>query len=445
MVEALPWLEGYLAARGAEGQTGQVTVVPTAGGLSFDAVAVVGMGEEIDTEGLRRAAGWLARRTSGEVATTLHLVDVEEATSAVVEGFALGSYRFTRWKSESGSEPRTLRLLDGYQQEQASRALILAEAVAFARDLVNEPAAAKPPAVLAEAARRLPDSVEVKILDPSQLDEAEWAGLLAVSAGAANPPRLVELRYRPDPAEAALALVGKGVVFDSGGLSIKPAEAMEPMKSDMAGAATVMAAVDAIARLRLPVAVSAWLPLTENMPDGAALRPGDVIRYRTGTTVEVVNTDAEGRLILADGLAAAVAESPDLVVDVATLTGACKVALGEKVAGLWANREEAAEALLAAGERAGEALWRMPLVGEYRSKLDSDTADLKNTGGRFGGAVTAALFLAEFVGDLAWAHLDIAGPARWPDEEHYQSRGGSGFGVRTLVALAEGMAGGPQA
>jgi leucyl aminopeptidase len=238
-----------------------------------------------------------------------------------------------------------------------------------------------------------------------------------------------------------LAFVGKGIVFDSGGLSIKPAKGMETMKTDMSGAAAVLNAVWAIARLGLPVEVLAITPITENMPGGGAIRPGDVFTARNGKTVEVLNTDAEGRLVLADGLSLAVEADPALIVDVATLTGACMVALGKGVAGLFASDDEVAEQVANAAAAAGESVWRLPMEASYRQKLESEVADLKNIGDAFGGAITAALFLKEFTGDVPWAHLDIAGPARAESAEHYLTKGGTGFAVRTLVALAEAVAG----
>jgi len=238
-----------------------------------------------------------------------------------------------------------------------------------------------------------------------------------------------------------VVLVGKGIVFDSGGLSLKPPAAMETMKTDMSGAAAVFGAMEAIARLALPVKVVAITPLTENMPGGAALRPGDVLRARNGKTIEVLNTDAEGRLVLADGLSLAVEEEPDLIVDIATLTGACKVALGPNIGGLLGNDDDAIAAVTAAAARSGENVWTLPLEREYAPLIESPIADVKNTGGRFGGAITASLFLSNFVGDVPWVHLDIAGPARADKAEHYVPKGATGFGVRTMVALAEDMAG----
>jgi leucyl aminopeptidase len=250
------------------------------------------------------------------------------------------------------------------------------------------------------------------------------------------------LRHKPRRPKAKIAFVGKGIVFDSGGLSIKPSDGMMTMKDDMAGAAAVCAAVIAIARLGIKVEVVGYAALAENMPGGGAQRPGDVLEMRNGKTIEVLNTDAEGRLVLADALALAAESKPDLIVDLATLTGACKVALGPKIAGVFAHDDVAAERVLAAARASGERAWHLPLPTDYRPMIDSDIADMKNTGtGRYGGAMAAALLLAEFVGDIPWAHVDIAGPA-WVDAaEHYIPKGGTGFGVRTLVELAESMAG----
>jgi leucyl aminopeptidase len=250
---------------------------------------------------------------------------------------------------------------------------------------------------------------------------------------------MVVMKYSPAGATQTVAFVGKGIVFDSGGLSIKPAAGMETMKTDMAGAAAVMGAMQVIARLGLKVNAIGVTPLTENLTGGSAQRPGDVMTAYNGKTIEVLNTDAEGRLVLADGLSLAVEMKPDLVIDIATLTGACKVALGTNIGGLLSNSDDAAELVGSAARAAGEKMWRLPLEREYASLVESDIADMKNTGGRWGGTITAALILEAFVGDTPWVHLDVAGPARADKTEHYVLKGGSGFGVRTLVAVAEGM------
>ncbi len=444
------WLDEYLDEESFDGRLGDIVSMPTGDRLAFTTVVFVGLGAEVDDEALRQASGWLGRRTtkSSNVATTLHQVDLDGAAAAVVEGFLLGQYQFNTYKtSAEPSKTEHLRFLSpGGDNATVSgeEGRVVAEAVSFARDLINEPAIAKAPAVLADRAADAvaPAGVDVEVLGPEDIERERLGGLMGVALGAHNPARLAMFRYEPADPQAFLALVGKGIVFDSGGLSLKPPAGMETMKTDMSGAAAVFGAVQAIARLGIPVKVLAITPLTENMPGGGALRPGDVIRPRNGKTVEVLNTDAEGRLVLADGLSLAAEAKPDLIVDLATLTGSCKVALGEKIGGLWSNDDNAAGMVRAAAARAGERLWHMPLPDDYRKLIDSPIADMKNVADRWGGAIIAALFLKEFVDDVPWVHLDIAGPARWPDAEHYQSKGGSGFGVRTLVELAKEMAAG---
>jgi leucyl aminopeptidase len=266
------------------------------------------------------------------------------------------------------------------------------------------------------------------------------AGTLGVGAGSARPPRFVRLSYQPRRANRRLALVGKGIVFDSGGLSIKPADAMETMKTDMSGAAVVAAATAAIARRKLRVGIEAYLPLTDNMSGGNAIKPGDVIRYRNGRTIEVLNTDAEGRLVLADGLILAAESDADLIVDIATLTGAQRISLGDRVGAIFGAEAKDAELARAAGAVAGERFWPMPLIADYDHLIKSEIADHKNTGGRYGGSITAALILQPFAADKRWVHLDIAGPARAEKAYNWFTVGGTGFGTRTLIALAEMLA-----
>ncbi len=435
------WLEDELAAQKFSGKAGKAATVPGIG-TSFGRIVFVGLGDEVDAESLRQAAGLAAGITSrsARVATSLHAVDIDGAASAVTLGFLLGAYSFTDRKSEPEA-PLTEELVfvGGADSAEMSRGKILAGAVAFARTMVNEPANHKKPSVLADhfAAVTEPFGVQVTVFDEAAIAQERFGGLAAVAQGATNPPRMVVMKYSPAGAKRTVAFVGKGIVFDSGGLSIKPAAGMETMKTDMSGAAAVAGAVSAIAQLGLAVNVIGITPITENMTGGAAQRPGDVFTARNGATVEVLNTDAEGRLVLADGLALAVESSPDVVIDVATLTGACMVALGKDIAGVWASDEEVAATVTAAANAAGEKFWHMPLEADYRSLLDSDIADIKNTAGRWGGAITAALFLQHFVGDQPWAHLDIAGPARAEKAKHYVKKGGTGFGVRTMVAIAE--------
>jgi leucyl aminopeptidase len=316
---------------------------------------------------------------------------------------------------------------------------VRAAATNLARDLSNEPANALHPADLAAAARRLlaGKGVTVKVKDEKQLASEGFGGIIGVGQGAEHPPRLIELRYAPKGASGKVVLVGKGITFDSGGLSLKPADSMKTMKTDMSGAAAVLAAMSALAELDVKVAVTGYLASAENMPSGAATRPGDVLTMKNGKTVEVLNTDAEGRLVMADALALGAASGPDAIVDVATLTGACAVALGNRYSGLMANDEALAAELLDAAAEAGEPTWRLPLPPEYRKDIESDLADLKNVGDRYGGALFAGLFLEEFVDNRPWAHLDIAGPARAESEDGYLGKGSTGVTVRTLLSWLE--------
>ncbi len=434
------WLGGYLDQLDFTGKPGQLAAVPGGGALGFTTVYFVGVGDDPDGEVMRRAGGMVGRQAA-RVATVAAAVD---DPGEFVLGLLLGQYRFDKYRSEP-KPVRTERLIlvDGDEAgvAAAGHARAVAGGVRLARDLVNEPAAAKPAVELARIATEVGEAAGLRVVvhDEDALREGGFGGLLGVAAGAHNPPRLVEMWHEPPDPRGFLAIVGKGVVFDSGGLSIKPAKGMEDMKTDMSGAAAVIGAMRVIGELGLPVRVLGITPLTENMPGGGALRPGDVLTIRNGKTIEVLNTDAEGRLILADGLSLAAEHEPDLIVDVATLTGAAKVALGDHIAGLFGNGDGAVAQVEAAAGRAGERVWRMPLPADYRAMIDSTVADMKNTGNRFGGAITAALLLKEFVGDIPWAHLDIAGPARASKDNGYTLTGGTGFGVRTLVALAEDL------
>ena len=392
------------------------------------------------TESLRRAVGAAVLGIDSAATVSVVLPDHSDATlSAITEGALLGAYRFTRYRDRPTI--RSLTLVTSGTVTRGQRAIVrqaavVSDSVALARDLVNTaPNDLGPPEFAALARDQFADSdVTVKVWDDRALRRGRFGGLTAVGQGSVRGPRLVRLTYAPARATTQVALVGKGITFDSGGLSLKPAKAMETMKSDMGGAACVLAVVQAAERLRLPVAVTGWLALAENMPSGTAQRPGDVITIRGGKTVEVLNTDAEGRLVLADALIEAGKESPDMIIDVATLTGAQLVALGSRVAGAMGT-DDLRDAVVAAGEVAGESLWPMPLPPELRPSLDSTVADLANIGDRNGGMLTAALFLKEFVdADTPWAHVDIAGPAFNEAAPHdYTPKGGTGFGVRTLV------------
>jgi len=441
------WVEEYLAAQEFTGKVGQMATVPGGEAVDYGRVMFIGLGDEVDAEALRRAAGTAGRALSKypSVVTTLHELEIEDAAECVAFGFISGQYRFDKYLSDpkpARTETLTLAGADAAAMAAAERGSIVAAGVSLARDLINEPANAKPPTYLAAVAEEIAadTGLEITVYDKDACVEERFGGLLGVGAGAVNPPRMVVLRHEPDGAKASVVLVGKGIVFDSGGLSLKPPAAMETMKTDMSGAAAVFGAMEAVARLEVPVKVIAITPLTENMPSGGALRPGDVLRARNGKTIEVLNTDAEGRLVLADGLSLAVEEEPDLIVDIATLTGACKIALGPSIGGVLGNDDAAIRAVTAAAARAGEKVWTLPLEEEYAPLIESPIADVKNTGGRFGGAITAGLFLGHFVDDVPWVHLDIAGPARADKAEYYIPKGATGFGVRTMVALVEDMA-----
>ncbi|MBT8246666.1 MAG: leucyl aminopeptidase [Acidimicrobiia bacterium] len=439
------FLTDYLDELDFQGKPGSVASLPVRDRLSFKRLVLVGVGTDPDPEQIRQGAGAAGKLITRDesVATTIHQLDGPGSVLAALEGFLLSQYRFDKYRTEKKpSKLERILLIDADEAEiapLADRARVIADAVNLARDLINEPPAAKSPNTLVEVARQIATTgdLDVTVYGPDQFEAERFGGLIGVAAGSHEPAAMIVLRHEPADPKGFIAIVGKGIVFDSGGLSLKPPSGMETMKTDMSGAAVVLATMQAIAALDVPVRVVGVTPVTENMPGGGAQRPGDVLTPRNGTTVEVLNTDAEGRLVLADALSLVAEEEPDLIVDAATLTGACPVALGEKIAGLWGNTDEAIDRVKAAAADAGEAVWHMPLPGYYRKNIDSDVADIKNTGTRYGGSINAALFLKEFVGEVPWAHLDIAGPARWPDDEHYQVKGGSGFGVRTLVKLIE--------
>jgi leucyl aminopeptidase len=445
-------LADFMEEANFDGKRGEVLAVPTHARLDSRAALLLGVGDRgsFDLGTLRRSAAVLARRASTvtSVATTLldavaSDVDRGTAAQALAEGVGLGSYQFLRYKSDAKPSrlERVLVVGRGGAKARAGlqRGARIADAVAWARDLINEPAAAKSPEDVAELARKIGRSsgLKVKVLAGEQLERERMGGVLGVGNGSHRPPRFVRLEYAPSGARATLGLVGKGVVFDSGGLSLKTAGGMETMKTDMSGAAAVIAAMSALRDLGVKVRVVGYVPLVENMPSGHAMRPGDVLTMRNGKTVEVLNTDAEGRLILADALALADDEAADAVIDLATLTGAVVTALGDKVAGLMGSDDAWIAQVRDAADRAGERVWHLPLPEDYRRNLDSEIADLRNiSSGSGAGTLTAGLFLKEFAGRRPWAHLDIAGTARSSAEDGELSKGGTGFGVRTLLELA---------
>jgi len=307
--------------------------------------------------------------------------------------------------------------------------------VYLARDLVNEPPSVTTARYLGEQAKLhcRGKGLSVEVWDKRKIAARKLAGLLAVNRGSSEEPRFILIRYRPPRAKKKVALIGKGITFDSGGLSLKAPKAMETMKVDMAGGAAIIGVMSRLSYLRPEIEVAGYIPTTDNLPSGSAQKPGDIIRYLNGKTIEVVNTDAEGRLILADALALAARERPDCMITVATLTGACMVALGSQVGGIFGNRQTLVDNLVRCGREVGEKLWQLPLVKEYREEIKSSVADIKNVGGSYGGAITAALILEEFVDGVPWAHLDIAGPAFAEKETATCPKGGTGFGVRTLL------------
>ncbi|MEV7888045.1 leucyl aminopeptidase [Streptomyces sp. NPDC002817] len=452
-------LAGVLETLGASGAEGEVTKLPAPSGFKTPLVVAVGLGPEpekdssLDSEALRRAAGAAARVLTGakKAAFALPLTDAADA-GAVAEGALLGAYSFDAYK-ENAKDPKNgkaplaeVALLGGKPRDKAykaavERALAVTEELNRARDLVNTPPNDLYPeafAAVAQAAAK-EHGIKVQVLDEKALLKGGYGGILGVGGGSAAAPRLVKLSYTSAKAKKHLALVGKGITYDSGGISLKPAGHNETMKCDMSGAAAVFAAIVAVARLGLEVNVTAWLALAENMPSGSAVRPGDVLRMYSGKTVEVLNTDAEGRLVLADALWAASAEKPDAIVDVATLTGAMMLALGNRTFGIMANDDAFRSAVYEAAAEVGEPSWPMPLPEHLRKGMDSPTADLANMGERMGGGLVAGLFLREFVGEgITWAHLDIAGPAfNEGGPFGYTPKGGTGTAVRTLVRLAE--------
>ena len=433
---------------GAEGAS---LLYSTAGMLPASHILLVGLGQEkdIDHDSWRKAAARARREASAIGAQDIALFfapnkDAEERAGAAVEGALLASYQFTRYRSNSkpSAEISTLTLFrPGLRRSAAldktiNRAQQVASGVSLARDLVNEPPSVATARFLGEQAERVcrGPGLSVEVWGKKKIESMKLAGLLAVNRGSQEEPRFILMRYKPaGKPRKKIALVGKGITFDSGGLSLKPSKSMETMKLDMAGGAAIIATMSRLPQLRPDIEVTGYVPTTDNLPGANAQKPGDVIRYLNGKTIEVLNTDAEGRLILADALALAARQKPDYMINLATLTGACMVALGSGVGGLFSNNQDLAERLLRCSRDTGEKLWQLPLVKEYREMIKSSVADMKNIGGAHGCAITAALILQEFVADVPWAHLDIAGPAFAESDQTICPKGGTGFGVRTLL------------
>ncbi len=446
-------IKAVLDAERFKAKAGQVTHVHA----GKRRVVVAGLGRRAETtlEVVRRGAAGALRRARDLGARTVAAevlgdrLPARERAQALVEGALLGTYTFDRFKREKSERVvEELRVVeaDGRRGrevgEGAQRGEVFARATAYARDLINAPANELSPSDLARAAAQVAKEhrLAVQVYERADCRRLGMGAFLGVAAGSAEPPKFIHLTYAsPGRRTKRIALIGKGITFDSGGLDLKTSEGMLRMKNDMAGAAAVLGIMGALGRLRPPVEVHGLIAATENMPSGTALRPGDVLRSMSGTTIEVGNTDAEGRLTLADALAYAAARvKPDEVIDVATLTGACVVALGPLCAGLMSNDAGLANRLLEAAGTAGEGLWQLPLIDEYRDHLKSEIADLNNVGPRGAGAINAALFLKEFAGDLPWAHLDIAGPA-WSEKDlPLVPKGASGVAVRTILTYLAG-------
>ena len=440
------------------GKRGSSLLLATHGAMPAGHVLLVGLGkhEEEEEPHAWRVAGAVTAKEAGRVWAdeAVFMLPPDRQTGALVgavaEGALLSAYRFNKYRSNDHQGGRLRTLILGRTASGRSPALTQAvrkakaavSAVCLARDLVNEPASTATATYLSEqaAAHCRGEGLKVEVWGKRKIEQMKLAGLLAVNQGSREEPRFLHMRYKPKgKAARKVALIGKGITFDSGGLSLKPPRSMETMKLDMAGGAAVIGVMSVLPELAPDVEVLGLVPATDNLPDGGAQKPGDVIRYLNGKTVEVMNTDAEGRLILADALVLAAREKPDCMINLATLTGACIVALGNELAGLFSNDGELAEKLMACGRDAGESLWQLPLAAEYREDIKSQVADIKNVGGGSAGAITAALFLQEFAGDVPWAHLDIAGPAFAGKDRITCPKGGTGFGVRTLLNFLSGI------
>jgi leucyl aminopeptidase len=453
-------LGGLLQAMYDDGEfkaeLGEMITVHPLGKLAAKRVVVMGLGAQgkMNTQSIRRvsaiASRYVQQTGAHQITLTLHSdewsIDVNDSVQAEVEGALLGLYTFKKYKQANtngnGWGISRINLLVNHTNEKklglsVDQGIALAEATNFARDLVNEPANVLTPAELANRASAMAKQfgLECQVLDRPGMQELGMGGLLAVAQGSVEPPKFIVLRYQgaPESENRGIALVGKGITFDTGGISLKSPEGMHQMKGDMAGAAAVIGAMHAIASLKPAMNVTALVPTTENMPSGTAYRPGDILRIMNGKTIEIVNTDAEGRLVLADALSYAVKNGLSPIIDVATLTGGIVVALGSVMSGIFCNNQELSNEIIAAGQIAGEKFWPMPLDDEYKEAIQSDIADIKQTGGKYASAVTAAKILEHFVGDAQWAHLDIAGTDFIDSKKPYQEHGATGVAVRTLA------------
>ena len=438
-----------------KGKPGQITIVHTLGKLPGSRVVICGLGKEdkLNLDIIRNSTAEACRSLEQNNVETVAAVlfgsssiPIDKSSQAMTEGALLGTYSFRRHitKEAEHSNIRQLTIMthdDNLKytiESGCEKGTIIAEAAIKARDMVNEPANYMTPTDMATIAMKTGDEtgLEVEILDREEMQELGMGALLGVARGSEQPPKFIVMKHSggkiPD---IEIALIGKAITFDSGGISIKPAAGMEEMKDDMSGGAAVIAAMGAIARLKPEVNVLGLVPATENLPSGSALKPGDVITQMTGKTIEIISTDAEGRLALSDAIGYARKQKVKRIVDVATLTGAIQISLGDVCTGAFTNNQELADKVVAAGEEAGERIWLMPMYDEYKEQNKSDVADIKNTGGRLAGSITAALFLGEFVEDIPWVHLDIAGTAFTDKIKGYKVKGATGVPVRTIVNL----------
>jgi len=445
---------GDLAGAGEiKGKPGEVTVIHTLGRMLPRRIAVCGMGKKGDVtpdkvrsaiaEACRALRSSGAKKIGAVALGSIAGLDKKDVAQALAEGAILGLYEFRRHTTKEREYPEVDELLivakDDAEaadlQSAVDTGVIMADAACLARDMANEPGNAMTPSDMAAAALKMgaETGIEVTVYDRDWMEQMGMGGLLGVARGSHQPPKFIVMQYKGGGDKHA-GLVGKGITFDSGGISIKPSDKMEEMKGDMSGGAAIIAAMSAIARLKPKINVTGLVPATENMPGGGAQKPGDVFTAMNGKTVEVVNTDAEGRLILADALSYANKLELSPVIDVATLTGACMVALGNVCSGVFTNNQDALDVLLKAAVQTGEKVWQLPTYDEYREQIKSNIADIKNVGERYGGAITAALFLAEFIGDTPWVHIDIAGTMSSDKNKGYLVKGATGIPVRTLVA-----------
>jgi len=460
--EALGGAISQLISQGEiKGKIREVTIIHSLGKLPAARVVVLGLGkkEDLSLDRVRMAVGeacrLLPQKGVGDAATVALGAGVggmalDGIAQAVTEGALLGAYSFRRHMTgevEHGELKRLTIVADKAKlpvlEPGSAKGRILAEATRLARDMVNEPANYMTPSSMAEIATSLAKSygLELEVLEREQMQKLGMGALLGVTQGSRQPPKFIVLRYQGGvSAQVDLALVGKGITFDAGGISIKPSEGMMEMKGDMAGGAAVMAALSAIARLKPRLNVVALVPCTENLPGGEALKPGDVLTAMNGKTIEIISTDAEGRLVLADALSYAGKLGARRIVDVATLTGSCRIALGDDCSGVFGNNQELVDKIIAASAVAGELMWQLPMYEQAKEQLKSEVADIKNLGSKWGGAITAAHFLAEFVGSTPWVHLDIAGTSMSEKERGYIGKGATGVAVRTLVNLALSLA-----